>query len=82
MIEIVEFFKGFDFHQILSTFVIVYIFTNAKYKKLNIKIDTLKDEFKISNRYLYNIDQRLNRLEGRFEERGYWESRNKKIGEE
>lgn len=30
---------------------------------------------------LRNIDSRLSRLEGGFTERGYWESRDKKIGE-
>ena len=35
----------------------------------------LQDEIKEARNDLKGIDQRLSRLEGRFEERGYWESR-------
>lgn len=41
---------------------------------LNVKIDEIHKD-------LRNIDSRLSRLEGGFTERGYWESRDKKIGE-
>lgn len=82
MIEVVEFLKGFDLHQIITTIAVVWIFTNSKFKRINKEINDLKEENKIISKYLYNIDQRLNRLEGRFEERGYWESRTKRIGEE
>ncbi len=82
MIEIVNFIKEFDLHQILSMIVVVWIITSSRMKKVNKKIseiDAVLKDIKIS---VLNIDNRLTRLEGRFEERGQWESRNKKIGEE
>lgn len=39
-----------------------------------LRFDKLNDK-------IQNIDSRLSRLEGKFDERGYWESREKKIGE-
>jgi len=37
-------------------------------------INRLESEMKEMNSELKSIDRRLTRLEGRFEERGYWES--------
>ena len=42
-----------------------------------IKIQTMEEFFSLNNR-LNLIDQRLSRMEGAFEERGRWESRNAK----
>lgn len=41
----------------------------------------LKSDIHEIQKDLRNIDSRLSRLEGGFTERGYWESRDKKIGE-
>lgn len=72
---IFEFLKGFDLQHIISTFAIVYFMTHKNFAEI-------KDEIKDIKKQLQNLDMRLTRLEGRFEERGYWESRNKKVGEE
>lgn len=61
--------------QILATLgsaLAVYIFIRIAARK---EVQELKEEFKEVKRDLKSIDQRLTRLEGRFEERGYWESR-------
>lgn len=70
MDNIFEFFKGFDLQQIIMTLAIIWFFTKD-----------IKGELKEINKSLHFLDMRLIKLEGRFEERGYWESRDKKIGE-
>jgi len=49
------------------------------------RMDKIRDELKNDileiHKDLRNIDSRMSRLEGGFTERGYWESRDKKIGE-
>lgn len=42
--------------------------------RMDKKFDRLDDK-------IQSIDSRLSRLEGKFDERGHWESRDKKIGE-
>jgi tetrahydromethanopterin S-methyltransferase subunit G len=57
------------------------------YNKLEKRFEKIEEKFgKIDQRFdhieekLRNIDLRLARLEGRFDERGYWESRYYKNG--
>lgn len=69
-----EFFKGFNLQEIISLIVVVWVMTNKQFKKIHEDLNSIKQDVK-------NIDSRLTRLEGRFEERGYWESRDKKLGE-
>jgi hypothetical protein len=45
---------------------------DKKIDKLNCNMD---DEFTEVKKMIHSIDMRLTRLEGRFDERGYWESR-------
>ena len=74
MIDIINFLKEFDLHQLIGTGVLVWLLTSYRFKK----IEEILTEIKITNN---SMDHRLTRLEGRFEERGYWESRDKRIGE-
>lgn len=45
------------------------------YSRIDKKLDELKDEIKEVKKDISSIKDRLTRLEGRFDERGYWESR-------
>jgi len=74
MENLMEFFKGFNLQEIISLIVVVWVMTNKQFKKIHEDLNSIKQDVK-------NIDSRLTRLEGRFEERGYWESRDKKLGE-
>lgn len=91
----IDFLKEFDLHQIISIVVAVYFVTNFRFKKLEERFKQVEERFKhveerfkeidftlkSINQTLISLDNRLTRLEGRFDERGYWESRDKKIGE-
>lgn len=88
MDNVLEFLKGFSIQEIISLIVVVYVITNNKFKKIHedIKkihadIPTIKNDISEVHKDLRNIDSRMSRLEGGFTERGYWESRDKKIGE-
>lgn len=81
MIDIINFLKEFDLHQLIGTAVLVWLLTSYRFKKIEEKMKKIEEiltEIKITNN---SMDRRLTRLEGRFEERGYWESRDKRIGE-
>ena len=43
--------------------------------KMSQKLDTIEKDIPVIKLSLHSIDMRLTKLEGRFEERGYWESR-------
>lgn len=61
--------------QILATLgsaLALYIFLRFAASK---DVKEVKEELKEIKADLKSIDQRLTRLEGRFDERGYWESR-------
>lgn len=61
--------------QILATLgsaLAVYVFIRMAARK---DTDEIRQELKDIREELKQIDRRLTRLEGRFEERGYWESR-------
>lgn len=45
------------------------------------RMDKLQAQIHEIHQDLRNIDSRMSRLEGGFTERGYWESRDKKIGD-
>lgn len=88
MIEIINFLKEFDLHQILGTVVVVWVMTNYRFKKIDKsfeKIDKyfekIENELKEIKESVNRIDNRLTRQEGRFEGIGYRESIDKKIGE-
>ena len=49
--------------------------------ELKADITEIQQQINIIHTDLRNIDSRMSRLEGGFTERGYWESRDKKIGE-
>lgn len=81
MENIMEFFKGFNIQEIISLIAVVWFVTNGKFKNLNTKYKKIIEDLKDIKHDVKSIDTRLSRLEGRFEERGQWESRDKKIGE-
>jgi hypothetical protein len=49
--------------------------------RMDKKFDKIDEKFERIQKTLEDLNNRMSRLEGRFEERGYWESRDKKIGE-
>lgn len=57
----------------------IYSRIDKKFKQLEMKNEQFSDkviaEFGEVKRSLHALDIRLTRLEGRFDERGYWESR-------
>jgi chaperonin cofactor prefoldin len=68
--------------QILATLgsaLAVYIFIRmgAKRDVQNVekRLDKVENSLDSINKTLHSLDMRLTKLEGRFEERGYWESR-------
>ena len=60
----------------LGSALAVYIFIrkNARRESDELRSE-MRQEFKEIKEELKQIDRRLTRLEGRFDERGYWESR-------
>jgi hypothetical protein len=71
-----------DWKDILTILLPLLAMLGWVYKKIEIKVDKIHDRFdKIELRFikvdekLDSMNMRLMRLEGRFEERGYWESR-------
>lgn len=44
-------------------------------KKADERFKLIMDDLKCVKEQLHSLDMRLTRLEGRFDERGYWESR-------
>lgn len=50
--------------------------------ELKVDINSIKSVIQDIHKDLRSIDSRMSRLEGGFTERGYWESRDKKIGGE
>lgn len=68
--------------QILATLgsaLAVYVFLRIGSKKeageLRKDMQDIKDKMETMQKDIKNIDIRLSKLEGRFEERGYWQSR-------
>lgn len=45
------------------------------YNRIEKKFETVFQELKGIREGIHQLDMRLSRLEGRFDERGYWESR-------
>lgn len=79
---LIEFLEEFDLHQIIVLLVFGFYFLNCvgkRFNKLETKcekeFDNIKSELKSINQNIFHLDQRTTRIEGRFEERGYWESR-------
>lgn len=56
--------------------IIRIIFTSGKIKQ---RIESMDEEIKDIKSDIKNIDARLNRLEGAFFERGYWEAKSYQI---
>lgn len=54
---------------------------DRKFDRIDTKFDNIQTTLNEINKDLRHIDVRLSRLEGGFTERGYWESREKKVGE-
>lgn len=48
---------------------------DERLKLIDEKFKLVIDELKLINEKIHSLDIRLTKLEGRFEERGYWESR-------
>lgn len=56
---------------------------DKKFDSIDRKFELLMQELKAIREDIHKLDVRLTRLEGRFDERGYWESREwKKTGTE
>lgn len=49
--------------------------------RMDKKFESNSSELKEIKKEISDIGSRMSRLEGSFSERGYWESRDKKIGE-
>lgn len=64
-------FLGWIYHRLDKKFDGIDKKFDGVYKKL----DSMSEDIKSISKDLHNVDMRLNRLEGRFEERGYWETR-------
>lgn len=72
MDNLIDFFKGFNLQEIISLIVVVWFMTHKQFSQIKDDLKSIKDDVK-------SLDMRLTRLEGRFDERGYWESRREKI---
>lgn len=64
-----------NWQEIFTILVPLATFAIFTYQQMNKKFDMIFDELKSIRQDLHNLDMRLARLEGRFDERGYWESR-------
>ena len=64
-----------NWQEILIILVPILSLMSWTYSKLEKKFVKVEDDFKEVKQILHSLDMRLTRLEGRFDERGYWESR-------
>ena len=68
-----------NWQEILTILIPLFGLMAWVYNRIDKKFEALstdvKHEFKSVKDALHQIDMRLTRLEGRFDERGYWESR-------
>ena len=60
---------------ILSLLGWVYARIDKRFEHIDTKFDKVYGEFGEIKKTLHSLEMRLTRLEGRFDERGYWESR-------
>ena len=60
---------------ILSLMSWTYSRLDKRFDKIDDKFIAVNGEFAEVKKILHSLDMRLTRLEGRFDERGYWESR-------
>lgn len=68
-----------NWQEILTILVPLLSLMGWSYMRIDKKLDRLEekmdDRFDEVGKSLHSLDMRLTRLEGRFDERGYWESR-------
>ena len=64
MDNVIEFFKSFDFQNLLILVVVMWYFTRELEQKIEKKIDDMRDDISDIHRDLKTMNTRIGRLEG------------------
>lgn len=72
-----------NWQEILTILVPILGMLAWVYNRMDKRFDSVDRELDLTRSDIHNLDMRLSKLEGRFEERGYWEAReHRKTGTE